>query len=186
MNSHLASYHSLDPWDSSVIGSFDDDTPILLMPVRIETRFETFMDGPTQKYQLWVRIYPDDIAVETHESALSPSEVASGLKFKSVYFDNSSTTTEKLNAWNSLCVSNGMERAAWIAKYYEDRELNSSLPDDEKFDIWTYQPRTQVMPDKFVCYAYDAYDPTTSNNPHSVAKKGKPIPHTLKVGISTS
>src|SRR5712691_5219282 len=48
--------------------------PMLLLPVRIETRFMDTQEQP----QLWVRIYPDHFAIDTHEPGLSPDEQAAG------------------------------------------------------------------------------------------------------------
>src|SRR5688572_22673577 len=47
-----------------------DDIPLLLLPLRIEIRFVP-VDGESE---LWVRAYPDDIAVHTHEPTLTDKE----------------------------------------------------------------------------------------------------------------
>jgi len=45
------------------IGSLEDNCPILLFPLRLETRFKKIdRDGETID-QLWVRVFPDDIAI---------------------------------------------------------------------------------------------------------------------------
>jgi hypothetical protein len=142
----LNSYESLDPWDSSVIGSFDDNTPILLTPVRIETRYETYEHMGVPQYELWIRIFPENLHMQTHEKALSDEELEDGTEFYDLYSDTEKTREEKLNAWNNLCVSYGTERAAWIAKYFDEELTN------EKFDSWSQQPETRIMPDKFIGY----------------------------------
>lgn len=184
MDTHLASYNPLDPWDSAVIGSFDDNTPILLMPVRIETRFEKYTDpndiNDPEKHELWVRIFPDDLAIETHEKLLTQEEKDDGQKFWDI-FSTSTDDVEKKNAWNTLCVSQGMERAAYIAKYFE---TGTPQVDATKKDDWTIQARTRVMPDKFVVYLYHYYDETASSNTPTITHVGNAIPHTLKVGIN--
>ena len=48
--------------------------PFLLLPVRIETRFF----GGADKPELRVRIFPDDVAITTHETALSAGEAEAG------------------------------------------------------------------------------------------------------------
>ena len=50
-------------------------TPVLLLPVHIQTRFAAGQDGSPQ---LWVRIYPDQIAVNSHEPQLTVQEIADG------------------------------------------------------------------------------------------------------------
>src|SRR5262245_47714989 len=57
-----------------LIERMDDHIPILLLPVRVETRFMPVM-APTE---LWVRILPDDIAVHAHEPELTAGERAAG------------------------------------------------------------------------------------------------------------
>ena len=42
------------------IGRLSDATPILMMPVRLETRFKTVSVDNREQAQLWVRIYPDE------------------------------------------------------------------------------------------------------------------------------
>ena len=49
-------------------------SPVLLLPVRLETRFIDGANGP----ELWVRIYPDQIAIDTHEPALTAAEQTAG------------------------------------------------------------------------------------------------------------
>lgn len=55
--------------------ALDAGTPLLLLPVNVETRF---MDPSPGKSELWVRIYPDQIAIDTHEPELTAQEVADG------------------------------------------------------------------------------------------------------------
>jgi hypothetical protein len=55
---------------TGLIERWDDRIPILLLPVRVETRFMP-VAGPKE---LWVRMFPDDIAVHTHEVEASADE----------------------------------------------------------------------------------------------------------------
>jgi hypothetical protein len=63
------------PWD--LVNELDDRLPFLLLPVRIETRFMT-VEG---RRELWVRIFPDDIAVQTHEKNLTGDEMEAGKSY---------------------------------------------------------------------------------------------------------
>ncbi len=72
-----------------------DNIPFALLPVRLETRFN-IIDNSNQpgtpgllrgtpgkpaaaaQSELWVRIYPDDIAIITHEKTLTDQEVTGG------------------------------------------------------------------------------------------------------------
>ena len=53
-----------------LVSQLDDSLPCLLFPVRIETRFM----GVGNNRELWVRVYPDDIAVQTQEKELTRDE----------------------------------------------------------------------------------------------------------------
>ena len=53
----------------------DNDVPFLLLPVRLETRFAETVTGARE---LLIRVYPDDVFVDTHEPELTEAESAAG------------------------------------------------------------------------------------------------------------
>ncbi len=90
-------------------------TPLLLLPVRIETRFVDAGGAPA----LWVRIYPDQISLNSHEAELSDDEVAAG----TAYWDGvwragkPPAQLDDLKApWRALAARFGAPRAAWIVR----------------------------------------------------------------------
>ena len=88
--------------------NLDDQYPILLMPLRIETRWRV------QERQLWVRVYPDDVAVDSFEPTLSEVEVASGQRFWTMMWAAGGVEDQQRAAWRGLVTSHGVGRAAWI------------------------------------------------------------------------
>lgn len=48
-----------------------DDLPVLMLPVRIETRFH----GPTQDRTLRIRVYPDMIGVDAFDPTITQPEL---------------------------------------------------------------------------------------------------------------
>ena len=52
--------------------------PIAFLPVRIETRFGSAADGSPE---LWVRVFPDDVHVDSFEPALTLAELAARTAF---------------------------------------------------------------------------------------------------------
>ena len=89
--------------------------PLLLFPVRIETRFVDSDAGS----ELFVRIYPDQVLVNGHHPELTPAELAGG----NAYWDalwragNPPPQQDSLRApWRGLATRYGAPRAAWIVR----------------------------------------------------------------------
>ncbi|HSY84877.1 MAG TPA: hypothetical protein VK807_24140, partial [Gemmatimonadaceae bacterium] len=112
------------------------EVPIAFLPVRIETRFGTAADGTPQ---LWVRVFPDDIHVDSFEPALTAVESTA----RAAFLANPSAT-----AWTVLCQQFGPERAAWIAS-------TAAGASGSKTSDWTQPGTTAMLPDRFIVCAYD-------------------------------
>jgi hypothetical protein len=99
------------------IGRFrglDARTPLLLLPVHLETRFMSGANGP----ELWVRIYPDQIAINSHEPELTAQEIAHGKDYWNAVWSAGlpPPTLDTVQApWRGLASLYGSPRAAWIA-----------------------------------------------------------------------
>jgi len=155
----------------------DDQYPILFFPVRLETVFQS------EPSQLWLRVFPDEIAVETHEEVLSESEVEEGKMYWRQFVDGA-TEEDKLHAWDLLCRSFSAERAAYIALVMTPTNLGSNPSGDQlafpivpvQPDTWSKQPATRVMPDAFRIHAL-------ANDGTELVYEMKAIPDELKMGI---
>jgi hypothetical protein len=94
-------------------------TPLLLLPVHIQTRFVDSAAGDRETAsQLWVRIYPDQIAVDSHEPELTSQEVADGQAYWNALWQvgTAPANSDELKApWRILASLYGSPRAAWIA-----------------------------------------------------------------------
>ncbi len=134
-----------------LISQLDDSLPFLLFPVRIETRF---MDR-----ELWVRVYPDDIAVHTHEKEFTRDDGDSGIEYwiqrtLAASVENA-TEREQLEkgAWRSLVNSHGGTRASWIAAEIKRRVVEKEGTEDFSFmlirvEIARILADTQRTPDE--------------------------------------
>lgn len=121
------------------------DRPILLMPMRIETRF--------RGDELWVRIYPDQVLVDTHEPRLTQSEKDAGLAYQASVKE--ATEEQQRSAWRQLARRAGPERAAWIAKVITTSDAPEQLSiRNEGLGGWFTVPRPVCLPDRFVVYGY--------------------------------
>ncbi|MCW5801495.1 MAG: hypothetical protein KIT31_03845 [Deltaproteobacteria bacterium] len=80
--------------------------PIALFPVRIETRFIV------DPRELRIRVYPDEIAADLHQPALTADEELAG----TTYWNAAWEPTGELDAWRRLVLIATPERAAWIVR----------------------------------------------------------------------
>ena len=101
------------------ISALEDTYPILLFPLRLETRFKKVgREGQTVD-QLWVRIFPDDIAINSFESDLSETEIRNT---RSYWLARWKAGKDNVNgqrgAWRSLASAHGPGRAYWLTNNY--------------------------------------------------------------------
>jgi hypothetical protein len=99
----------IDPREN--INRLDDAFPFLLLPVRIETRFKTT--------QLWIRIFPDDCAVDTFEKLLSETEVKNANSYWGRLWQAGGVDADERAAWRTLVSSHGSGRASYIIDQYK-------------------------------------------------------------------
>jgi hypothetical protein len=88
---------------------------VLFLPVNIETRFMDIGDG---RSQLWVRIYPDQIAINGHEAELTDQEITDGQTYWNAVWraGNPPPSLDAVKApWRGLASLYGTQRAAWVA-----------------------------------------------------------------------
>jgi len=76
--------------------------------------------------ELWVRIYPDDIAIHTHEEPLTEDELEAGKAYWTEIWAANDDYETKLAAWRAISTAYGSQRAAWIVKLLEPIEIDRS------------------------------------------------------------
>jgi hypothetical protein len=101
------------------LGTLGDQSPFLLFPVRIETRFVNASDAP----QLWVRIYPDDCSIDTFEDTFSATELANAKIFWQGMWRAGGIEADQRAAWRGLVAAHGSGRSAWIEDHYQPVNL---------------------------------------------------------------
>lgn len=154
----------LDPCDAS------ETEPLVLLPVRLETRFGK--DG--QKATLRVRIYPDEIHVDSLVRGLTLAETTAGRAYWTAVW----TDPVPDGAWDQLVASVAPDRAEWVAHVCTPTNLG------ERGTAATpafAQPTPQgirnavarALPDRFVVVAVQG-----SLTAQAV---GKPIPRDLQI-----
>lgn len=134
---------------SSDFEALTADVPIALLPVRLETRFSGS--------DLLIRIYPDEIAIQTHEVPLNSDEAAAGR----TYWNSGWDPTKEADAWRVLIAVYGSSRAAWIVRQMMPLNLATRPAGQPQFPTvasrtgaWTAPPRSFVLPDRWVAVGY--------------------------------
>lgn len=135
------------------ISRLDTSVPLVLLPVRIETRF----DSTDNTRILKIRVYPDELLMDTHDTALTAREYAAGVK----YWTDSWAQGENLDAWRSLVAPRDAERAAWIVNQTTPDNLAARPDEPPKFpeiglkaDVWNRAGESHVLPDRWIALAY--------------------------------
>jgi predicted Rdx family selenoprotein len=131
--------------------------PIVLLPARLETRFSR------DTAELLVRIYPDEIAAETHESELTEQELKAGQNYWRLAW-NEDKDKEK-EAWSILTKQFSAPRCAWIVKTTQPKNLPNRpvgepvFPEVEiRAQSWTRPAQSRVLPDRWIVIAYKSGD----------------------------
>lgn len=151
--------------------------PLLLLPVRLETRFVPRRTGPGT--DLLLRVYPDDIHIDSHEPGLTAEEERRGRQFWQQVASGPAGPEQlerKRQAWQQLTEGFGSTRAVWIAHALDPAHSSAVTRRD---DTWTRAPYTQVLPDRWVAIGYRKDRP-------QITAWGKPIPETVAVGPAPS
>jgi hypothetical protein len=147
--------------------------PLLLFPVRMETRFAARRTGPGT--DLLLRLYPDDIHLDSHEPALTEEEERRGKEFWAHVAAASAGTDRQeqiRQGWQRLTEQFGTTRASWIAHLLDPSRAETVT---RRNDSWTRAPHTQVLPDRWVAIGY-------RGDAARVTAWGNPIPETVAVG----
>ena len=152
-------YDGRTPQD--VIGSWDDGLPILLLPLRVETRWQ---DAGPDGASLRVRVYPDDVSVTNHEPVLTDAEVEHGQGYWTAVRGAGADADAAAAAWDAIARRFGGNRAAWVTSQTRplnwdavvaDTTLAMTFPDlPTKPAAWTRAPHSRVLPDRFVLLAW--------------------------------
>lgn len=102
------------------LSKLDDSYPILLLPLRLETRFKEIAKSGSGApiTQLWIRVFPDDVAIDSFESILSKSEVRNIKSYWQSMWKAADAEVEQRGAWRSLVASHGSGRAYWLTQNY--------------------------------------------------------------------
>ncbi len=97
--------------------------PILLLPLRLETRFKSSAAGVPQ---LWVRVYPDECLADGFDETLTQVEYDAGVAFWGAVWAACHDEGRERAAWRDLVATCGSGRAGWVV-----RRLVPQNPEDQ-------------------------------------------------------
>jgi hypothetical protein len=107
------------------LAQLPDDSPFLLFPVRVETRFHP-ASSPMRgggavpaPAQLWVRIYPDDCSIDTFEPTFSRSELSNVKRYWGEIWRSGGVELDERGAWKGLVTAQGASRAGWLVDNFK-------------------------------------------------------------------
>src|SRR5258706_9377921 len=167
--------------------------PVVLFPVRLETRFSA---QPDNNVDLCVRVYPDKVHIDSHEAGLTADELNWGKNFWEQTWRAGRNQDLEKAAWRQLAERYDAPRAAWIARTLrplnEDQEhptgpiIEGPLPVELRFpdaatqtEAWTRAPSTSALPNMWVVLGY-------KENNLVVNVKGNPVREPLAAGPDPS
>jgi hypothetical protein len=142
----------IDP--AQFVASLDGRTPIALLPVRLETRF--FAGGT----ELRIRVYPDQVHLDSHEPELTENEVTAGRRYWRARWG--ADEAGRRAAWQEVGATLGARRARWVIEQLtptnladEGTDALPSLPDPpRKSESWTRPVRATALPDRWVAIGF--------------------------------
>jgi hypothetical protein len=142
------------------------DVPLVLFPVRLETRFFTLTNG---SIELRVRIFPDKIHLDSHEPDLTADEQTWGQHYWQQDWLAGNDSVGRSNAWRQIADRFGANRAAWIIRVLLPTNANqrptSTTPAGHPLTVapafppvtvtsqnaaWRHAPQAQLLPDRWI------------------------------------
>jgi hypothetical protein len=173
------------------------DVPIVMFPVRLETRFARGHADARFAGRLQLRIYPDAVAADNHEPLLTEKERDAGRD----YWRKAWADADERDAWTALLKETTPTRAAWIVRVTAPTNLGAFPaepppgagppgPEPEfpevgtRADNWTSRTEARLLPDRWLVLAYRRFPP---QDPADVLRaESRPVEEPLALTLRLS
>jgi hypothetical protein len=141
------------------LGAFAGNQPIALLPMRLETRYVTPADRPTE---LRIRIYPDDLNTIDHEAAPTAVEADATMAYWRARFAHDDAEAERL--LRDLTLRSGRGRASWLVRALTPTNPvppagaadAPGFPAVETIDPLAKKTRAVLLPERWCAIGYAA------------------------------
>lgn len=125
------------------VDQLEGDMPILLAPLRVQTRFADGQDGRT----LLIRVYPDDFSVQTHDAELASAERAAGQAYWAAPVEKpDGQTLSRIEVWRGMFATYGAPRATYIRETTNPDNAAGAVASAAA----TRQPAIWTLPERLV------------------------------------
>lgn len=147
------------------------EVPILLMPLRVQTRFVPGQNGSST---LLIRAAPDDISAQTFEARLTAIEQGWGQQFWAAAGPaNAPPTDVSLALWRGMVGKLGLRRAAWVMRVCDP----AAAPPGRPVSAALRMPAALTLPERLVFRLYGPADQLITE------RIGETIPDGLAMGF---
>src|SRR4029077_8877485 len=107
--------------------------------------FKQINAGDIARHQLWVRIYPDDVSIDTFEEALSATELANAKQYWQGIWRAGGIEDDQRAAWRSLVAAHGSSRAGYIVDTYQPTNLPAPVKVNRADEILVIPTQTALV-----------------------------------------
>jgi hypothetical protein len=130
-------------WDTG------NDLPVLLLPVRIETVYR--QAGAAA--ELWIRVYPDDVHIDAHETALTATEREAAERYWQQVGAPGADDQSRAVSWREVLALVGASRGLWAIECIR-AAADGAADTGSRDGVWTRAPQAAVMPHHFTFSGY--------------------------------
>ncbi|MFF0072695.1 hypothetical protein [Streptomyces sp. NPDC005494] len=188
-------YHEMASEEPELWSADSRSDPLLLLPLRLET---VYRNAGEAALELWIRAYPDDVHVDSHEPALTPAERVAAEAYWCEVWAAGPNQERRKAAWTRLVAAIGPGRAAWAVKALRpgrqdppttETQPGASAPSPAPWAVepeirdghWTRPAHTYALPDRLVFSGYE----TVGDGQIGLVwrQEGAPVPEVLDVGL---